>query len=113
MKVVFINPVIVKEYGDEFAYNEGCLSIPGIREDVTRAEKTVVQFFDENFTKREEHLTGINARVFLHEFDHLEGIMFVDKIKPLKKRLLKKKLDNISKGQIDVFYEMKYPKKKK
>ncbi|WP_139956138.1 peptide deformylase [Flavicella sediminum] len=110
---VFINAKIVKEEGDEWAFNEGCLSIPDIREDVFRKEKITVTYQDENFDKHEIVLDGIAARVFQHEYDHIEGILFTDKLSSLKKRLLKKKLENISKGKIDADYRMRFPNAKK
>jgi peptide deformylase len=110
---VFINAKIVKEEGDEWAFNEGCLSIPDIREDVFRKEKITVTYQDENFDKHEIVLDGIAARVFQHEYDHIEGILFTDKLSSLKKRLLKKKLENISKGKINADYRMRFPNAKK
>ncbi len=110
-KKVFINANIVKEEGNEWAFNEGCLSIPNINEDVFRNETLTIEYVDENFKKHSETLSGLAARVVQHEYDHIEGILFTDKLSSLKKRLLKKKLDNISKGKIDVDYRMKFPKK--
>ncbi len=110
-KKVFINAEIISEDGDEWAFNEGCLSIPNINEDIFRNEELVIEYVDENFKKQKENLSGLAARVIQHEYDHIEGILFTDKISSLKKRLLKKKLDNISKGKIDVDYRMKFPKK--
>ncbi len=111
-KQVFINPVIVEEFGKEWEYEEGCLSIPGIRGDVSRPEKLVIEFYDEhwNFHKKEFH--GMAARVIQHEYDHLEGILFTEYLSPLKKRLYKSKLTNISKGVVDVSYRMRFPIKK-
>jgi peptide deformylase len=108
-KKVFINATILKEEGKEWAFNEGCLSIPNIREDVSRNEKITVEYLDENFNEHTEVLDGLVARVVQHEYDHIEGIMFTDKLSSLKKRLLKKKLENISKGIVDVDYKMKFP----
>jgi len=110
---VFINPQIIEEEGDEWAFNEGCLSIPNINEDVYRNETIHVEYVDENFEKKKESLSGLAARIFQHEYDHIEGVLFTDKLSSLKKRLLKKKLDNISKGNIDVEYRMKFPNRKK
>ncbi|MFC2127590.1 peptide deformylase [Bacteroidota bacterium] len=110
---VFINAKITKEEGDEWAFNEGCLSIPDVREDVFRKEKITVTYQDENFEKHEIVLGGIAARVFQHEYDHIEGILFTDKLSSLKKRLLKKKLENISKGKIDPDYRMRFHNAKK
>ncbi|WP_117884385.1 peptide deformylase [Aureibaculum luteum] len=108
---VFINAKITSEEGNEWAFSEGCLSIPNINEDVFRNEKLTIEYFDENFKKHTEQLDGLAARVVQHEYDHIEGILFTDKLSSLKKRLLKKKLNNISKGNIDVDYRMKFPKK--
>ena len=108
-KKVFINAKILKEEGDEWAFCEGCLSIPDVREDVFREEKITIEYFDENFEKHTEVLEGLAARVVQHEYDHIEGILFTDKVSSLKKRLIKKKLENISKGKIKVDYRMKFP----
>ncbi|HBK72043.1 MAG TPA: peptide deformylase [Flavobacteriaceae bacterium] len=110
-KKVFINPKITNEEGEQWAFSEGCLSIPNINEDVFRNEKLTIEYFDEKFKKHTENLSGLAARVIQHEYDHIEGILFTDKLSSLKKRLLKKKLTNISKGNIDVDYRMKFPKK--
>jgi len=110
---IFINAKIVEEDGDEWAFNEGCLSIPNINEDVYRNETIHIEYVDENFEKQKESLNGVAARIFQHEYDHIEGILFTDKLSTLKKRLLKKKLENISKGIVDVDYRMKFPKQKK
>ena len=112
-KQTFINARIVEEQGDEWAFNEGCLSIPNINEDVYRPEVIHVEYLDEDFTERQETLTGLAARIFQHEYDHIEGILFTDKLSSLKKRLLKKRLENISKGKVDVSYRMKFPNIKK
>ena len=113
IKEVFINPEITKHSKETIVFNEGCLSIPTIREDIVRPEKIKIKFWDENFKKKTMQLEGINARVVLHEFDHIEGILFVDHVKPLKKRLLKKKLAAISRGDVDIDYKMYFPTKKK
>ena len=110
---VFINPKIIEENGDEWAFNEGCLSIPDIREDVFRQESVTFEYEDENFEKHSETLTGIAARVFQHEYDHIEGILFTDKLSSLKKRIIKKKLEKISLGKINVDYRMRFPNIKK
>ncbi|MCL4141989.1 UNVERIFIED_CONTAM: hypothetical protein GTU68_043290 [Idotea baltica] len=110
-KKVFINAKITSEEGNEWAFGEGCLSIPNINEDVFRNEKLTIEYVDENFKKHTEVLEGLAARVVQHEYDHIEGILFTDKLSSLKKRLLKKKLNNISKGNIDVEYRMRFPKK--
>lgn len=112
-KKVFINPIIEEEQGEEWAFQEGCLSIPQIREDVYRQEKITISYYDEDFNFYEETFEGYAARVIQHEYDHIEGILFTDHLAPLKKRLLKKKLMNISKGEIQVDYRMKFPVKKK
>lgn len=112
-KKVFINPVIEEETGEEWVFQEGCLSIPQIREDVYRQEKITISYYDEEFNFHEETFEGYAARVIQHEYDHIEGILFTDHLAPLKKRLLKKKLMNISKGEIQVDYRMKFPVKKK
>jgi peptide deformylase len=111
-KRVFVNPEITNEEGDDWVFNEGCLSIPNINEDVMRTETISIEYFNEDFKPQKEILTGLAARIFLHEYDHIEGILFTDKISSLKKRLLKKKLDNISKGKVEVAYRMKFPKLK-
>lgn len=108
-KKIFINAKIIKEEGDEWAFNEGCLSIPDIREDVVRQEKITIEYADENFEKHTEIIEGLAARVVQHEYDHIEGILFTDKISSLKKRLIKKKLENISKGKVNPDYRMKFP----
>lgn len=110
---VFINAKIVEEEGDEWAFAEGCLSIPDIREDVFRQESVTIEYQDENFDTHTETLTGLAARVFQHEYDHIEGILFTDKLSSLKKRLIKKKLENISKGKINADYRMRFPNAKK
>jgi peptide deformylase len=110
---VFINAKMIKEEGDEWAFNEGCLSIPDIREDVFREEKITIEYLDENFEKHIEKIEGIAARVVQHEYDHIEGILFTDKLSSLKKRLIKKKLENISKGIVNADYRMKFPSLKR
>ena len=110
-KKVFINPKIINENGSLWQFNEGCLSIPEIREDVSRKEEISISFFNENFERQELILSGLVARVVQHEYDHIEGILFTDHLSPLKKRLLKNKLKAISKGAVSVDYLMKYPKK--
>lgn len=112
-KRTFINAKIVEEDGEDWAFNEGCLSIPNINEDVYRPETIQVKYLDEDFTERQETLTGLAARIFQHEYDHIEGVLFTDKLSSLKKRLLKKKLENISKGKVDVAYRMRFPNIKK
>lgn len=112
-KRVFINARIIEESGDEWAFNEGCLSIPDVREDVFRQPDIVIEYEDENFKKNKETFSGIVARIIQHEYDHIEGILFTDKLSPLKKRLIKSKLTNISKGNISTEYRMKFPNAKK
>lgn len=109
-KGVFINPHIVSLGGNEWAYNEGCLSIPKIREDIYRNEEVTLDFVDEQFNPHTKTFNGITARVILHEYDHLEGKLFIDYLKPLKKKLLKRKLDDITKGKIRTDYRMVFPK---
>ena len=109
---VFVNPEIIEEVGEEWSFNEGCLSIPHIREDVKRKPKIRIRYKDEHFNTFEEEFEGIAARIIQHEYDHLEGVLFTDYLSPLKKRLLKRKLNDISKGNITVDYRMKFPQKK-
>jgi len=112
-KQTFINAKIIEEEGDDWAFNEGCLSIPHIREDVFRKPKIKIQFQDENFKTHIKEFDGILARVIQHEYDHIEGILFTDKISAFKKRLIKGKLSNISKGKISIDYKMRFPDMKK
>ena len=109
-KGVFINAHIVELNGKEWSYNEGCLSIPKIREDIMRNESVTLEYEDENFISHTTTFIGITARVILHEYDHIDGKLFIDHIKPLKRTLLKRKLDDISKGKINVDYRMVFPK---
>ncbi len=112
-KKVFINAKIEAETGDEWDFNEGCLSIPDIREDVKRKPEITITYLDENFKEHTETYDGLLARVIQHEYDHIEGVLFTDKLSSLKKRLLKSRLDKISKGKIDVDYRMRFPNIKK
>ncbi|MCK0158734.1 peptide deformylase [Cellulophaga sp. F20128] len=112
-KKVFINAKITEETGDEWAFNEGCLSIPDVREDVSRKETITISYVDEDFMEHTAVYDGLLARVIQHEYDHIEGILFTDKLSSLKKRLLKSKLSNISKGKIKVDYRMRFPELKK
>jgi peptide deformylase len=105
-KGVFINAKIIDLSGNKWSYNEGCLSIPKIREDISRDETVTIEYFDENFQPQQKTFNGITARVILHEYDHIEGKLFIDYISPLKKTLLKRKLDDISKGKIKMDYRM-------
>ena len=108
-KKTFINPVILEEEGDEWVFNEGCLSIPDVREDVFRQPKIKIQYQDEFFNTNVEEYDGLIARIIQHEYDHIEGVLFTDKLSSFKKRLLKGKLQNISKGKIRVDYRMRFP----
>lgn len=110
---VFINAKIIEETGDEWAFNEGCLSIPDINEDVFRNKDVLIEYYDESFNKFTKKFSGIIARIIQHEYDHIEGVLFTDKLTPLKKRIIKGKLTNISKGKIDVNYRMRFPNAKK
>lgn len=112
-KKVFINAKIIEEEGDKWAFNEGCLSIPDVREDVFRQPLITVEYYDENFKKHTETFDGLIARVIQHEYDHIEGVLFTDKLSSFKKRLIKGKLSNISKGKINVDYRMRFPNQKK
>lgn len=107
---VFINPEILEEDGDEWAFEEGCLSIPGIRAEVYRPEIVVIRYFDTDWNEHEEEYDGMAARIIQHEYDHLEGKLFTDYLSPLKRTLLKKKLGDITKGKVDVEYRMRFPK---
>ena len=110
VKQVFINAQVEELIGDDWAYNEGCLSIPKIREDVYRAEEVTFRYMDEHFNEHVKTFDGITARVILHEYDHIEGKLFIDYLKPLKRKMLKGKLDDISKGKVSVDYKMVFPK---
>jgi len=112
-KKVFINPVIEEELGEEWGFNEGCLSIPKIREEIFRKEKIVISYYDENWQLKEETFDGYKARIIQHEYDHVEGVLFTDHLSPLKRKLLSKKLQNISRGDIEVDYRMKFPVKRR
>lgn len=110
-KQTFINPVILNEWGEEWKYEEGCLSIPTIRENVSRQPELTIKYFDENFVEHEESYKGMAARIIQHEYDHIEGKLFIDHISPLKRNLLKSKLNNISLGNVRHDYKMKFFKK--
>lgn len=112
-KKVFINAQKVEETGEKWSFNEGCLSIPDIREDVLRNDTVTVNYFDENFKEHTETFVGLLARVIQHEYDHIEGVLFTDHLSSLKRRLLKGRLTNITKGNIDVDYKMRFPALKK
>ncbi len=109
-KKVFINAEILEEEGEEWAYEEGCLSIPGIRADVYRPEFVTIRYFDTDWVEHTETHESMAARIIQHEYDHIDGILFTDHLTPLKKQMLKKKLANITKGDVDVEYRMKFPK---
>lgn len=109
LKEVFINAQIIEETGKEWPFEEGCLSIPHIREDVKRKETITIKYLDQHFKEHTKTFDGLTARVIQHEYDHIEGKLFVDYLKPLKKKLLQKKLRNISEGKIKIGYRMKYP----
>ena len=111
-KEVFINAVIHEESGEPWKFNEGCLSIPGVREDVKRNEEIYIEYYDRNWKKHKKTFDGLAARIILHEYDHTEGILFTDRISPLRRKLLQKRLAGISKGYVDVDYKMKFPNKK-
>jgi peptide deformylase len=108
-KQCFINARVIDETGEEWAFNEGCLSIPNVREDVFRPEQVTIKFHDADFVEHTHTYDGLMARVIQHEYDHIEGILFTDKISSLKKRLIKNKLGNISKGKTNVDYRMRFP----
>jgi peptide deformylase len=110
-KKVFINPKITRYWGESWTFNEGCLSIPDLREDVVRPENVRIEYYDESFKFHDEEFDGVRARIIQHEYDHLEGIMFVDKINPLRKRLIKGKLNAISQGKVDIHYKIKIANK--
>lgn len=112
-KKTFINATILEETGEEWPFNEGCLSIPDIREDVYRKPTVKISYYDENWKHHEDTFSGLAARVIQHEYDHIEGKLFTDKLSPLRKRLIEKKLNEISKGMVDVEYRMKFPAVKK
>ena len=112
-KKTFINAKILKEEGEEWAFNEGCLSIPDVREDVYRHEKITIEYYDENFNKQTDVYDGLIARVIQHEYDHIEGVLFTDKISSLKKTLIKKKLQNIMDGKARPDYRMRFAGPKK
>jgi peptide deformylase len=111
-KKVFINPEIIEENGDDWAFEEGCLSIPNIREDILRPERVRIKYYDQYWTEHDEVFDGMKARIIQHEFDHIEGILFTDHLSAFKKRILKGKLTNISKGQVKVDYKMLFPLRK-
>ena len=109
-KKVFINPIIEEEEGEEWSFQEGCLSIPKIRENVSRKSDIVISYYDENWELKEERYSGYAARIIQHEYDHIEVVLFTDYLSPLKRKLLKKKLNNITNGLIEIDYKMSFPK---
>ena len=108
-KKVFINPIIENESGEPWVFEEGCLSIPNIRENINRHEKLTISYYDEEWKHHKDEFDGMKARIIQHEYDHIEGILFTDLISGFKKRILKGKLNNISKGKVDVDYKMRFP----
>lgn len=110
-KKTFINPVILKESGEKWAFEEGCLSIPGIRADILRKESLRIRYFDIDWNEHTEEYDGLAARIIQHEYDHLQGILFTDYLSAMKRRLLKSKLTDISRGQVKAEYRMKFPVK--
>ena len=112
LRQVFINPEIIEEYGEKWPFEEGCLSIPGIREDVLRAPHVKITFFDEHWKQHTRDFDGVDARIIQHEYDHIEGILFTDHISAFKRRLLKSKLTNISKGKVEAEYRVKVANRK-
>jgi peptide deformylase len=111
-KQVFINAQMINEEGEKWKFNEGCLSIPGIREDVVRKPQIELEYEDENFQKHRKVFTGTVARIIQHEYDHIEGVLFTDRISAMRRRLLKNSLLNISKGEVEVDYKMRFPQVK-
>lgn len=110
-KQVFINPQMIEEFDEKWDYEEGCLSIPQVRADVNRHSKLVLRYFDENWQEHTQEFEGMAARIIQHEFDHIEGILFTDRIHPLKRTMLKSRLNGISQGRVNVSYKMKFAKK--
>jgi peptide deformylase len=110
LRQVFINPGVVSLKGEEWVYNEGCLSIPKIREDILRNEEVTLRFQDDQFNTHTKTFNGITARVILHEYDHIEGKLFIDRISLLKRKLIRSRLDDISKGKVRTDYRMLFPK---
>lgn len=109
-KRIFINPTIIEEDGEEWKFNEGCLSIPKIREDVARKPFIVMRYMDADFQEWEEEFDGLAARIIQHEYDHIEGKLFTDKINPLRRKLLKRRLEDITKGKVSPDYKVRIPK---
>lgn len=111
-KKIFINAELYEEDGEEWSYNEGCLSLPGIREDIKRKSSIKLKYYDENFVFHDETFDGLQARIIQHEYDHLEGVVFTDRVGILRKRLLRNKLLNITKAKVIVKYKMSFPTSK-
>ncbi|MCB0481215.1 MAG: peptide deformylase [Flavobacteriales bacterium] len=111
-KKVFINPIIIEETGDEWGFEEGCLSIPDIRAEVNRQERVVIEYYDENWELKEETYDGFAARVIQHEYDHIEGVLFTDLVNPVRKRLIQNRLKRIKEGNIETRYKMKFLKQR-
>ena len=111
--MIFINPVIKNVSKETSVYEEGCLSIPKVRENVSRKPDITVSYYDENWELKEESYSGYAARIFQHEYDHIEGVLFTDYLSPLKRKLIQKKLNNITNGEIEIDYKMRFPKKVK
>jgi peptide deformylase len=112
IRTAFLNPTILEEVGDEWAFEEGCLSIPEVREDVMRQPEVTLRFTTVDGVQKEETFKGLTARVIQHEYDHIEGVLFIDHLSAFKRKLLKTKLNQISKGKVNVRYRMKFPKRK-
>jgi peptide deformylase len=108
VKKVFINARVIEETGDKWVFNEGCLSIPDLREDIIRRSSITIEYFDENFKKHTDIFDGLTARVIQHEYDHINGVLFIDKVSPLRKRMIKGKLIDISKGMVSTSYKMRF-----
>ena len=108
---VFINPIILEEWGDSWSFEEGCLSLPNLREEVSRPGHVKIEYYDEKWVLHEEDYDGIRARVIQHEYDHLEGKLFTDKVNPIKRKLLAPRLKSISRGRVDCDYKIIFPKK--
>lgn len=108
---IFINPYILEAWGDPWAFEEGCLSLPNIREEVSRPESVRIEYYDENWVLHEEEYSGVRARVIQHEYDHLEGKLFTDKVSPIRRKLLAPRLKSISRGRVDCDYKIRYLKK--
>lgn len=111
-KQVFINPQILEERGEPWSFNEGCLSIPGIRENVQRQPEVHLRYFDEHFNEHTQWFSGLAARVIQHEYDHLQGVLFTDRLNPLRRQLLKRKLNDITSGKAEADYKIRFPRKK-